>query len=314
MPIGTRGATCCSRPTTPWRRRPCSSRRFRSGAGRCASSSCRSSSASRRRARGRSSSARCATSCRSSPSPSASARCWAGRRPGSTPFSCMAIRGSPDSRRRSRCCPSSGRRCITRDSCSAPGERLAIGEGGERKEVVVSAGGGAVGIEHLALALAAQPKSRFGHLTWRVLAGPNIPDEGMQRLLRAAGPMAVVERARVDFPALLRQAFVSVSQGGYNTVMDVVVSGARPVVVPFTGNGETEQRARGVRLERVRSRRRGRRPDEHARRARRRGGCRGHPRPLGTLDLRQRRRGAGARPSCPSSSRRVPRANARRRA
>jgi predicted glycosyltransferase len=129
----------------------------------------------------------------------------------------------------------------------APGNRLAIGDGGERKEVVVSAGGGAVGIEHLAMALAAQPKSRFGHLTWRVLAGPNIPDDGLQRLLRAAGPSAVVERARVDFPALLR-AFISVSQGGYNTVMDVVVSGARAVVVPFTGNGETEQRARGVRL------------------------------------------------------------------
>ena len=32
-------------------------------------------------------------------------------------------------------------------------------------------------------------------------------------------------------------------------MMDVVVSGARPVVVPFTGNGETEQRARGVRLD-----------------------------------------------------------------
>jgi predicted glycosyltransferase len=31
-------------------------------------------------------------------------------------------------------------------------------------------------------------------------------------------------------------------------VLDVVTSGARPVVVPFTGNGETEQRARGVRL------------------------------------------------------------------
>jgi predicted glycosyltransferase len=39
-----------------------------------------------------------------------------------------------------------------------------------------------------------------------------------------------------------------VSQGGYNTVMDVVTSGARPVVAPFTGSGETEQRARGERL------------------------------------------------------------------
>ena len=246
---GMRGATCCSRPTTPSRPRPCSSRRFRSGGGRCASSSCRSSSASRRRARSRSSSARCATSCRSSPSPSANARCWAGRRPGSTPFSCTATRRFARFEETFPLLHELGPPVHYTGFVLAPGERLAIGEGGERKEVVVSAGGGAVGIEHLALALAAQPKSRFGHLTWRVLAGPNIPDEGMQRLLRAAGPMAVVERARVDFPALLRQAFVSVSQGGYNTVMDVVVSGARPVVVPFTGNGETEQRARGVRLD-----------------------------------------------------------------
>src|SRR6185295_8443935 len=89
---------------------------------------------------------------------------------------------------------------------------------------------------------------RFGHLTWRVLAGPNIPEQGMARLMREAGSNAVVERSRVDFAALLRRAFVSISQGGYNTVLDVVTSGARPVVVPFTGNGETEQRARGMRL------------------------------------------------------------------
>ena len=129
-----------------------------------------------------------------------------------------------------------------------PGERLAIGEGDGREEVVVSAGGGGVGIELLALALAAQQRSRFGHLTWRVLAGPNIPEQGMARLMREAGSNAVVERSRVDFAALLRRAFVSISQGGYNTVLDVVTSGARPVVVPFTGNGETEQRARGMRL------------------------------------------------------------------
>ena len=132
-----------------------------------------------------------------------------------------------------------------------PGDRLPIGHGGrggERPEVVVSAGGGGVGIDLLALALSAQRKSRFGHLTWRVLAGPNIPDAGLERLLREAGPGAIVERSRADFGALLRRAFISISQGGYNTVLDVVTSGARPVIVPFTGNGETEQRARAVRL------------------------------------------------------------------
>ena len=130
----------------------------------------------------------------------------------------------------------------------APEAAAAARDAGTRREVVVSAGGGAVGIDLLAAALAAQRCSRFGHLTWRVLAGPNIADDGFQRLLREAGPNAVVERARVDFPALLRNAFISISQGGYNTVLDVVTSGARPVVVPFTGRGETEQRARAMRL------------------------------------------------------------------
>jgi len=124
----------------------------------------------------------------------------------------------------------------------------AAGEAPARNEIVVSAGGGGVGIELLATALAAQKHSRFAGLTWRVLAGPNIPEAGMERLRRASGPDAVVERSRVDFAALLRRAFVSISQAGYNTTMDVMASGARPVVVPFTGNGETEQRARGARL------------------------------------------------------------------
>src|SRR4029079_10371727 len=108
-----------------------------------------------------------------------------------------------------------------------PGDRLPIAHGGrdsERSEVIVSAGGGGVGIDVLALALAAQRKSQFGHLTWRVLAGPNIPDAGVERLLRNAGPNAIVERSRTDFGALLRQAFISISQGGYNTVLDVVTS------------------------------------------------------------------------------------------
>ena len=129
-------------------------------------------------------------------------------------------------------------------------DAVIAGDAEARGEVVVSAGGGAVGIEHLAKALAAQRLSRYAHLKWRVLAGPNIPDAGLARLYAAAGPNAIVERARVDFAALLRRAFLSVSQGGYNTVLDVLTSGARPVVVPFTGNGETEQAERGRRLAR----------------------------------------------------------------
>jgi len=117
-----------------------------------------------------------------------------------------------------------------------------------RREVVVSAGGGAVGLALLSAALAAQKLSRFGHLRWRILAGANLPQEAFQRLLREAGPAAIVERARADFAAVLGGALVSVSQAGYNTVLDVARSGARCVVVPYAENGETEQRTRAARL------------------------------------------------------------------
>lgn len=130
----------------------------------------------------------------------------------------------------------------------APGDPPPPRDAEIRREVVVSAGGGAVGVALLEASLAARKLSRFGHLTWRVLAGSNTRQEDFERLVREAGPGAIVERARADFPSLLRHAFVSLSQGGYNTVMDVVTSGVRPVIVPFTGNGDTEQRARSLRL------------------------------------------------------------------
>ena len=119
---------------------------------------------------------------------------------------------------------------------------------GGRREVVVSAGGGAVGMDLLMAALAGKKQSRFGHMQWRVLVGTNVSDDDYRRLIGEAGSEAVVERARADFAALLRGAFISVSQAGYNTVLDVLTSGARPVFVPFTANGETEQRARANRV------------------------------------------------------------------
>jgi predicted glycosyltransferase len=121
-------------------------------------------------------------------------------------------------------------------------------EGAPRSEIVVSAGGGAVGLGLLTAALAARARSRFGHLRWRVLAGPNIPAGDFERLLRDAGPGALVERSRKDFGALLERSLVSVSQAGYNTVLDVLRSGARPVLVPYAEHGETEQRTRARRL------------------------------------------------------------------
>lgn len=117
-------------------------------------------------------------------------------------------------------------------------------------EVVVSAGGGAVGEALLRAALAARPLSDHARgRPWRLLAGHNLPDARLQAIQSAAPAGVRVERSRPDFASLLANCAVSISQGGYNTVVDVVNARARAVIVPFSGAGETEQRLRGERLQ-----------------------------------------------------------------
>ncbi len=118
-----------------------------------------------------------------------------------------------------------------------------------RGEVVVSAGGGAVGKHLLACALRARPHTRFRNACWRLLAGPHLGTQDFAAL-RAQAPLGViVERTRPDFPTLLSNCLVSVSQGGYNTVMDILRARARAVIVPFCDKRETEQPLRAARLQ-----------------------------------------------------------------
>jgi len=115
-------------------------------------------------------------------------------------------------------------------------------------EVVVSAGGGAVGAALLEAALAARPLSRLAASRWRLIAGGNLPAAGLAALAARAPQEVTLERARADFPRLLANCRVSVSQAGYNTVMEIARAGARAVLVPFVGHGETEQSLRAERL------------------------------------------------------------------
>lgn len=110
-----------------------------------------------------------------------------------------------------------------------------------RGEVIVSAGGGAVGAALLQAALAARPLSEAAHLTWRLLVGTAAPAGLAADLAAKAGPGIVVEPARDDFTTLLANAALSVSQAGYNTLMEVVARRTPAVVVPFAAAGQTEQ-------------------------------------------------------------------------
>jgi len=128
-------------------------------------------------------------------------------------------------------------------------EEMARGRESGRDEVVVSVGGGAVGEPLLRTALAARPLSRLAHHVWRLVTGPNLPDSVYTELAWDLPPGVVVERWRSDLPIVLRNCVLSISQGGYNTIMDILRARARAVIVPFAAGTETEQEFRARVLE-----------------------------------------------------------------
>ena len=80
-------------------------------------------------------------------------------------------------------------------------------------------------------ALAADRRTQSARADFRALAA-------------SAGRTSCLERFRADFQTLLRNCRLSVSQAGYNTVMELLAAGTRAVVVPFAEGGETEQPVR----------------------------------------------------------------------
>jgi predicted glycosyltransferase len=81
-----------------------------------------------------------------------------------------------------------------------------------------------------------------------LLAGPNLPPQAFGALAGALPEGVVLERYRLEFPQMLRRCRVSVSQAGYNTVLDILAARAPAVVVPFASERETEQQLRAERL------------------------------------------------------------------
>ena len=119
----------------------------------------------------------------------------------------------------------------------------------DRYDVIVSAGGGAVGEDLLRASLAARELTSLNAARWLIVTGPNLPDEAVSRLQANVSDNVEIVRFRSDLAALLRQAGVSVSQAGYNTVADVLRAQCASVLVPFAAHGEQEQTIRATRLE-----------------------------------------------------------------
>jgi predicted glycosyltransferase len=114
----------------------------------------------------------------------------------------------------------------------------------KKTEILVSGGGGAASLALLQTAIEAKPLSILKNNHWRLLVGHNIDQSTFESLQQQADSGLTIERNRSDFYQLLKSCQLSVSQAGYNTVMDILNTNARAVLVPYSAAGELEQTIR----------------------------------------------------------------------
>lgn len=119
----------------------------------------------------------------------------------------------------------------------APPHPARLGAG----EVIVTAGGGAVGAPIFEAALDAAAHST---LPWRLLIGGHTAQDVVKSLSARAPANVVVEHARPDFREMLNHAAACLCMCGYNTALDVLQSGVPAVFVPFDAGTEVEQTLR----------------------------------------------------------------------
>ncbi len=120
----------------------------------------------------------------------------------------------------------------------------------EKFDIIVSAGGGAVGNALIRAALDAA-KAIGTSLSFALITGPNLPQSDFDAIKADAPAHVSVFRFRPDFASLLAGAKLSVSQAGYNTVCDILRAGCHALLIPFTAGGETEQTVRAERLQKL---------------------------------------------------------------
>jgi predicted glycosyltransferase len=122
---------------------------------------------------------------------------------------------------------------------------------GRLDRLIVSSGGGMVG-EPLVRAAVEVHRDLFIRTGLRttVVAGPFLPVPVWEWLRQQARDSPVLDAVRRvdDLASEIRRSSLSLSQGGYNTTMDLLRAGTPAIVVPYAEGSEDEQTRRTSRL------------------------------------------------------------------
>jgi predicted glycosyltransferase len=118
--------------------------------------------------------------------------------------------------------------------------------------ILVSVGGGRFGHEllHCVAEASAILEDLIPHHI-QMFTGPFSPDAVLEQLETIATLRSnlTVDRYTPNLLQYMRQADLSISMAGYNTTMNILTTGTRALLLPFTGNDDQEQRIRSERLE-----------------------------------------------------------------
>ena len=117
--------------------------------------------------------------------------------------------------------------------------------------VTISVGGGRVGRELVDLAIKCRANGLLADQPWQIIVGSQSSDDDFERWNLAAADNVKIEKFRHDLPQLIAASAVSVSQAGYNTVLETLVAGTPMVLVPFETETEDEQLKRATNIERL---------------------------------------------------------------
>lgn len=114
--------------------------------------------------------------------------------------------------------------------------------GGRRQEVMVSLGGGSVGEELIAAVL--EVAKLAPDFVFRFKISPYFSPRSHQLLKDYKSQNIKAEPFSTNFEAELQEVSLSISMGGYNTVMNVVNTSTPALVWPYDANQEQSMRAK----------------------------------------------------------------------
>jgi len=127
---------------------------------------------------------------------------------------------------------------------------------GKTKKIIVSAGGGRVGETLIRSSIGAHKiLSKLENIKTKIAVGLFLPEDAYRNIKRESKRIKglTIRRFIPGLRAEMAVSDVSVSQCGYNTAFDILLSSVSAIVVPYSENGEDEQKIRADKLEKMKA-------------------------------------------------------------